>query len=99
MIAKKQLLLNDSVKQVSGNMVSDMNGEKVMLNIENGKYYNLGRIGGDIWGKMQAELTISALISEMQEMYEVEPITCQEEVVVFLEQLLKEGLIEVKRNE
>ena len=26
-----------------------MDGEKVMLSINNGKYYNLGEIGGDIW--------------------------------------------------
>ncbi|MBD7939105.1 MULTISPECIES: lasso peptide biosynthesis PqqD family chaperone [Cytobacillus] len=99
MIAKKPLSINDSVKQVSGNMVSDMNGEKVMLNIENGKYYNLGVIGGDIWGKMQETVLVSSLISQMQAEYEVEQIKCEEEVFFFLEQLLKEGLIEVQQHE
>ena len=35
--------------QVKGNIVSDMGGEKVMLSVNKGKYYNLGEIGGDIW--------------------------------------------------
>jgi hypothetical protein len=35
--------------QAEGNLVSDMNGEKVMMSILNGKYYNLGTIGGRIW--------------------------------------------------
>ena len=34
---------------MKGNIVSDMGGEKVMLSIENGKYYNLGEMGGEIW--------------------------------------------------
>jgi len=33
---------------VEGNIVSNMDGEKVMLSIKNGKYYNLGEIGGFI---------------------------------------------------
>ncbi|MGP9042918.1 lasso peptide biosynthesis PqqD family chaperone [Cytobacillus kochii] len=99
MITKKPLSINDIVKQVSGNMVSDMNGEKVMLNIENGKYYNLGVIGGEIWGKMQEGVLISSLIVQMQAEYEVEQIKCEEEVFFFLNQLLKEGLIEVHQHE
>ena len=30
--------------QKEGNVVSDMDGEKVMLSIHNGKYYNLGEV-------------------------------------------------------
>ncbi|MEH7510936.1 lasso peptide biosynthesis PqqD family chaperone, partial [Priestia megaterium] len=49
MIKSEQILPKHVVTQSEGNIVSDMGNEKVMLNIENGKYYNLGEIGGDIW--------------------------------------------------
>lgn len=38
--------LDHYIVQSEGNIVSDMDGEKVMLSIKNGKYYNLGKIGG-----------------------------------------------------
>ena len=49
MITNQNISLNDEVSQREGNIVSDMGGEKVMLSINNGKYYNLGEMGGEIW--------------------------------------------------
>ena len=37
-----EMSLKSVVSQVEGQIVSDMGGEKVMLSIPNGKYYNLG---------------------------------------------------------
>ena len=41
--------LNSTVMQSEGNIVSDMDGEKVMMSVSNNKYYNLGVMGGEIW--------------------------------------------------
>lgn len=49
------MILNTVVNQVEGNIVSDMDGEKVILCIQNGKYYNLGQVGGDIWSLIQEQ--------------------------------------------
>ena len=43
-----QLTVDAVIVQSEGFLVSDMDGEKVMLSIDNGKYYNLGEIGGRI---------------------------------------------------
>ena len=56
MLKDKKISLNSRIVQSKGNMVSDMDGEKVMLNIEKGKYYNLGELGGTIWGSMSLQL-------------------------------------------
>ena len=45
----EHLSIHQCVGQVKGNIVSDMDGEKVMLSVDNGKYYNFGEIGGRIW--------------------------------------------------
>lgn len=42
MIQESKIDVNHVIVQVEGNIVSDMDGEKVMLSIKNGKYYNLG---------------------------------------------------------
>jgi len=49
MIRQESIAADCTVVQKPGAIVSEMNGEKVMLSVENGKYYNLGRQGGRIW--------------------------------------------------
>ena len=58
--------LKDYIAQAEGNIVSDMDGEKVMLSIKNGKYYNLGTIGGVIWDHLQKPILLEELISKLQ---------------------------------
>lgn len=82
--------------QKPGQIVSDMDGEKVMLSIENGKYYNLGAIGGEIWELLKTPLTLEQLVEALVGRYEIEPETCEEHVKAFLDDLLQEGLITVQ---
>ncbi|WP_406944821.1 lasso peptide biosynthesis PqqD family chaperone [Halobacillus sp. SY10] len=84
------------VQQKEGHIVSDMDGERVMLSIENGKYYNLGELGGEIWDKIEQPKHVSELIDDLLEVYEVERDVCEEQVQAFLEHLRDENLIEVK---
>lgn len=95
-MANKLLLLTQTVQQGTGNIVSDMGGEKVMLSIQNGKYYNLGELGGEIWEKIKEETTIEVLVNSLLEEYEVEKDVCEKQVISFLETLSEEGLIVLK---
>jgi hypothetical protein len=96
MINTQNISLMGMISQVKGNIVSDMAGEKVMLSIKNGKYYNLGEIGGEIWSILEEPITVSQLIASLMATYEVEQADCEEEVISFLELLLQEGLIEIE---
>lgn len=89
---------HDEVVQVKGNIVSDMDGEKVMLSIQNGKYYNLGKVGGDIWERIASPKTVSALTDELCSEYDIDRDVCERQVLAFLEQLAKEHLVEVGRK-
>ncbi|MGM8364876.1 lasso peptide biosynthesis PqqD family chaperone [Virgibacillus sp. W0181] len=95
---KNNLLLHQFVSQVDGNVVSDMDGEKVMLSIANNKYYNLGAIGGVIWEQMEHSISIQALIDRLQSLYEVETDVCEKEVMTFLNHLLEENLIHLEES-
>ena len=87
--------LYNYIVQVEGNIVSDMDGEKVMLSIKNGKYYNLGEIGGYIWGCIQKPKLLTTVIKDIQTAYEVTEEQCKADIIPFLEMLRKEKLIEV----
>ncbi|WP_264187839.1 lasso peptide biosynthesis PqqD family chaperone [Halobacillus litoralis] len=93
----QSVALVQMVQQKEGNIVSDMDGERVMLSIENGKYYNLGELGGEIWDKIENPKPVSELIDELLEVYEVERGVCEEQVQAFLKHLRDENLIEVKK--
>lgn len=95
MIKNGSLSIHDSVGQVNGNIISDMDGEKVMLSVENGKYYNFGEIGGVIWDYMKEPIKINQLVAILIDKYDVEQIQCEQQVISFLEQMLAENLIEL----
>ena len=88
-----QVDLDRFIVQVEGNIVSDMDGETVMLSIKNGKYYNLGAVGGVIWSSIEAPITLKDLLAKIQEEYEVTEQQCLEDIIPFIEQLKKEDLI------
>ena len=62
MINAQKVTLHSTIVQTHGNIVSDMDGEKVMLSIEKGKYYNLGLLGGVIWELIESPITGDELV-------------------------------------
>lgn len=94
MLKTEGLSLAKRVVQVKGNIVSDMGGEKVMLSIESGKYYNLGEIGGRIWELIEHPVPLAEVVGVLTAEYEVERTECEQHVISFVEMLLQEGLIE-----
>ncbi|WP_028550865.1 lasso peptide biosynthesis PqqD family chaperone [Paenibacillus sp. UNC451MF] len=95
MIQNHKIGMQDCFSQVTGNIVSDMGGEKVMLSIANSKYYNLGEVGGEIWNCLTEASSVSAeqIVAVLMSQYDVEQVECEQQVVSFLEHLLEEGLI------
>lgn len=87
--------LDTKYSQSPGNIVSDMDGEKVMLSVSNGKYYNLGELGGEIWELIKEPVTIQELVTTLQSQYNVDQTDCKEQVTDFLSQLLEQGLVSI----
>ncbi|WP_379137743.1 lasso peptide biosynthesis PqqD family chaperone [Paenibacillus sp. sgz500958] len=87
---------NTVLAQCEGNVVSDMDGEKVMFSLQQGKYYNLGQVGGDIWTLLNTPKSLQDLIASLQQQYDIEPEACEQDVVPFLQHLLHAGLIRIE---
>lgn len=73
---------------------ADMDGETVMMNIQTGKYYNLGNMGGGIWALIEGQTKVETIIESLMEEYNVTREQCEKEVLSFLNQILGQGLIE-----
>lgn len=77
----------------SGIMVADMDGSIVMMDIETGKYYNLGEVGGVIWDILEVPTSIENLAKKIITEYEVNYEQCLNDIFPFLQRLLGYGLL------
>ncbi len=76
-------------------LASDMDGEVVMMHIESGKYYNLGKIGGIIWNMLEEPLAVEGLIDQLLDLFQVGKEQCVSDTLPFLQQMEQQGLIKV----
>ena len=86
MIIKKIVLK----KQIE---VTDLAGEKVMIDFESGKYFLIKGVGNDIWDYLQTETTAAEIIEKLLEEYEVSRDVCETQVMAFLEGMEKYDFI------
>ncbi|WP_138752498.1 lasso peptide biosynthesis PqqD family chaperone [Paenibacillus sinopodophylli] len=93
MLHTETIQLSDLIMSCEQNIVSDMGGEKVMLSIRNGNYYNLGTTGGRIWDLLSENISAQQIVEQLLSEYDVDQRECEQQVISFLEQMRKEGLV------
>ena len=82
---------------VSQDQVScDLSGESAILNLKAGIYYGLNEVGTRIWKLIQEPRRVGEIRDAILEDYEVEPDRCEADILSLLQELLDNGLIEVK---
>lgn len=96
MKSKETIILQSTVQRNPEMISSDMDGETVMMSIENGEYYGLNPIGSRIWELIENETTVDAVINTLLVEYEVGMEQCKNETLEFLHKLLNNNLIIVK---
>lgn len=67
--------------------VTDLAGEKVMVDFDNGKYFLIKGVGNDIWDMIQDEITPSEIIEKLLSEYDVSREECEKSVMEFLEKM------------
>lgn len=67
--------------------VTDLAGEKVMVDFDNGKYFLIKGVGNDIWEMLQNEITPNEIIEKLLAEYDVSREECEKSVMEFLEKM------------
>ena len=75
---------------------ADLDGEKVMMNLDKGQYFMMNEVGSRIWECIEKDTSIIDIVNTLLNEYEVEEATCKETVLKFLGRLEDEGLITVR---
>ena len=67
--------------------VTDLAGEKVMVDFECGKYFLIKGVGNDIWDMIQEEITPDEIIEKLLSEYDVSCEECEKSVMEFLNKM------------
>jgi hypothetical protein len=76
-------------KTISGRL----HDELVMMDIDQGKYFSLNPVATRIWDLLEKYPGVDELCRQLMEEYEVDFSQCTKEVVEYLNEMLKLGLV------
>ena len=79
-------------------LTSEVDGEVVMMSIEQGTYSGLDGIGSEIWRLLDRPLRVSEICDRMTARYDVERDVCERDVLAFLNDLVSDETIKVADN-
>lgn len=74
--------------------VTDLSGEKVMVDFEQGKYFMIKGVGNDIWEMLADDVLVADIMNKLLQEYDVTVEQCEKEVLDFLGNLERLGIIE-----
>ena len=83
------------VVRSQGVLDSEVDGEIVMMSIDQGTYSGLDGIGREIWRLIDTPRRVSEICDVMMEHYDVERETCERDVLLFLNDLASDDTIRV----
>ncbi|NLA27362.1 MAG: PqqD family protein [Firmicutes bacterium] len=71
----------------------DLEGEGVLLNPVDGKYFGLNAVGLSVWDRMDGKCTLEKIVTLLLEEYEVERPVLEKDIVELASQMAAGGLI------
>ena len=83
------------ISQGDDQVFTIVEGEAVLMSIENGRYYKLDDIGTRIWTLIETPTSVGALCDQLVEEFNVERGACEADVTPMLERMLSQNLIRV----
>jgi hypothetical protein len=73
------------------------NGEAILLNMGNGKFYGLDNLGTEIWELIKKEKSYDYIVEKLYNEYKVSKEQLENDIKIFINNLTRFGL--VKTNE
>ncbi|MGD8781906.1 MAG: lasso peptide biosynthesis PqqD family chaperone [Ignavibacteria bacterium] len=92
---KAELNMDSVIAQNKNLVVSEINGETVMMSLEKGNYYGMNLIGSRIWEIVKEPKPVNEIVDELLKEYSVEKEQCVEDVTSYINKLLDENIIEI----
>lgn len=75
-----------------------LEGESVILNLEDGVYYGLNAVASRVWELIQQPRTVREIRDRILAEYDIEEASCTRDVIELLQQLQRWNLIELGKE-
>ncbi len=72
---------------------ADLEGETVMMSVLRGEYFGLNSVGSRVWALLETPQSLEQLCDVLVAEYAVDPVQCRQEVAVFLQDMLRRGIL------
>lgn len=86
---------NDRVKLPDDVLISGLQAESVLLNLDNERYYGLNDVGTRMLNLLAESDSIEAAYNTLLDEYDVEPEVLRQDLISTIEELSKHGLVEI----
>jgi hypothetical protein len=75
-----------------------IDGEAIIINLANGIYYSMDKVGGLIWDLLQVGYNLEEIIVAVTERYDVSRERVQADVEALVDELLRENLVTLSED-
>jgi len=89
----KTLNLQSIIKRNPGLVSSEIDSERIMMNIETGEYFGLDSVGSRIWELIENPVRLNNLIEILIDEFDVTQEQCETDTLEFIKQLLDKELV------
>lgn len=86
---------NDRVKLPDDVLISGLQAESVLLNLDNERYYGLNDVGTRMLTVLTSSDSIDAAYNSLLDEYQVEADVLRRDLISTIEQLADQGLVEI----
>ncbi|WP_053984366.1 lasso peptide biosynthesis PqqD family chaperone [Niameybacter massiliensis] len=91
----KEITLETMIRQTGDMDTSDIDGEKVMMDLDTGSYFMLNDVATHIWDLVEQPMKVAEVIQHLLNEYEIDEVTCKEQVMAFVNELCKRELVAI----
>lgn len=95
----EQLEPHSIVARMPDLIATDLDNNKVMMDIESGKYYILDGIASRIWQLLEASPSINDIVRVLVREYDVGQEQCLADLLRFFTKMAQAGLVAVPSNQ
>jgi hypothetical protein len=87
------LSLSTKLERNDGFIQTQIDGETVMMSIENGEYYGLAAVASQIWQLLEKPNDLQSIVEKLTSEYDVSFEQCQIDVTEFIQNMLDEEIV------
>jgi hypothetical protein len=93
---KKEVGPDTMLQRRPGMLFNEIDGEVVMLSIENSEYYGMDKVGSRIWQLLENPMRFNELVSRLMDEYEVPEEQCRMDTMYFVKRMIEKKLVNLE---